>query len=73
MKAYKSYIYGLLEATILFLVFYLILHSLYDDFIFPKSLIKGINCEVIGMWLPVFGGILFMLFMNWTKKLKKKE
>ena len=71
MKTYKTYIYGLLTASTLFLVVYLILHSLYDgDFVFSKSLIKGIKCVVIGMWLPVFLGILISLFVKRVKKSK---
>ena len=72
MKTYKTYIYGLLTASILILVVYLILHSLYDvDFIFSNSLIKGLKFVVIGAWIPVFMGILIMLFVNWVKKTKK--
>ena len=72
MKTYKSYIYGLLTASILILVIYLSLHSLYDDdFIFSNSLIKGLKFVVIGAWIPVFMGILIMLFVKWLKKSKK--
>ena len=68
----QSYIYGLLTASILILVVYLSLHSLYDDdFIFSNSLIKGLKFVVIGAWIPVFMGILIMLFVKWLKKSKK--